>query len=241
MAIKIISAAIGILTAAAYTIPLRETKPNIGNVFGAALGIFVLLDGMFYDKINPTAATVINAVFLVGITIFTAVMIYVVGGAKKTAKSENTLIVLGCRVKWDKPSLALVERCRAAAKYMKENENAKALLSGGRGKDEKISEAECMFDLMQSFGTDKSRLFKEDKSTSTDENIEFCKKIIEENNLSKNIAVATSEYHIRRATMICKRHGLNAAAVPSNTVNYTKPPFYAREVFGVIAMWLKIK
>lgn len=241
MAITILSAIIGVLTIIEYNLPLREMKPNIGNAFGAAVGIFVILDGLLFGRINATAAIVINAMFLIGIITFTAVMIYVVGGTKMTAKNESTLIVLGCRVKWDKPSLALVERCRAAAKYMKKNENAVAILSGGQGADENISEAECMYDLMQSFGIDKNRLYIENKSTSTDENIEFCKKIIEENGLSNNIAIATSEYHIRRALMICKRHGLNAKAVPSKTVDYTKPPFYAREVFGVLAMWLKIK
>ena len=241
MAITILSAIIGVLTIIEYTLPLRETKPNIGNAFGAAVGIFVLLDGMLYGKINHTAAIVVNSLFLIGIIIFAAVMIYVVGGAKMTAKNESTLIVLGCRVKWDKPSLALVERCRAAAKYMKKNKSAVAILSGGQGADEKISEAECMFDLMQSFGIDKERLFIENQSTSTDENIEFCKKIIDENGLYDSIAIDTSEYHIRRALMICRRHGLNAKAVPSKTVDYTKPPFYAREVFGVLAIWLKIK
>ncbi len=237
----ILSVIIGILTIIEYTLPLRETKPNIGNAFGAAVGVFVVLDGILYNKINHTAATVINAMFLIGIIVFTAVMIYVVGGTKMTAKNESTLIVLGCRVKWDRPSLALVERCRAAAKYMKKNKSAVAILSGGQGADENISEAQCMYDLMQSFGIDKSRLFIENKSTSTDENIKFCKKTIEKNGLSDNIAVATSEYHIRRALMICRRHGLNAKAVPSKTVDYTKPPFYAREVFGVLSMWLKIK
>ena len=241
MEITILSAIIGALTIIEYTLPLRETKPNIGNAFGAAVGIFVILDGALYNKANHMAEIIINGIFLIGIILFTAVMIYVVGGAKMTAKGESTLIVLGCRVKWDKPSLALVERCRAAAKYMKKNENAVAILSGGQGADENISEAECMYDLMQSFGVDKNRLFIESKSTSTDENIEFCKKIIEKNGLSNSIAIATSEYHIRRALMICKRHGLSAKAVPSKTVDYTKPPFYAREVFGVLAMWLKVK
>lgn len=173
MEITILSAIIGALTIIEYTLPLRETKPNIGNAFGAAVGIFVILDGVLYNKVNHMAAIIINGVFLIGIILFTAVMIYVVGGAKMTAKSESTLIVLGCRVKWDKPSLALVERCRAAAKYMKKNESAVAILSGGQGADENISEAECMYDLMQSFGVDKNRLFIENESTSTDENIEF--------------------------------------------------------------------
>ena len=132
MEITILSAIIGALTIIEYTLPLRETKPNIGNAFGAAVGIFVILDGVLYNKVNHMAAIIINGVFLIGIILFTAVMIYVVGGAKMTAKSESTLIVLGCRVKWDKPSLALVERCRAAAKYMKKNESAVAILSGGQ-------------------------------------------------------------------------------------------------------------
>ena len=176
MEITILSAIIGALTIIEYTLPLRETKPNIGNAFGAAVGIFVILDGALYNKANHTAAIIINGIFLIGIILFTAVMIYVVGGAKMTAKSESTLIVLGCRVKWDKPSLALVERCRAAAKYMKKNESAVAILSGGQGADENISEAECMYDLMQSFGVDKTDFLSKTNRPRPTKTLNFAKK-----------------------------------------------------------------
>ena len=87
MEITILSAIIGALTIIEYTLPLRETKPNIGNAFGAAVGIFVILDGALYNKANHMAAIIINGIFLIGIILFTAVMIYVVCGAKITAKS----------------------------------------------------------------------------------------------------------------------------------------------------------
>ena len=75
----------------------------------------------------------------------------------------------------------------------------------GRGR--KISEAECMYRYLTKKGINSSRIIKEDKSTSTRENLRFSKKIMEEKGLGNNIAIATSEYHQYRASQIAKSLG----------------------------------
>lgn len=228
----------------AYIIPLRETKLNIGNVFGAFVGLSLISLGAFLDVIlavsRPVRITV-GIPLIIAWLVFSITLTVIINASKKTALNEEIVIVLGCRVKWDRPSLALVERCNAAAEHLKKNPNSVAILSGGQGKDENMTEARCMYNLLLEMGIDSSRLYLEEHSTSTDENVRFSKKLIEAHSLSGNIAVATSEYHQLRAKMICRRYGINPSALPSKTVNYVKPPFYTREVFGVLAMLIKIR
>ncbi|MGN0523342.1 MAG: YdcF family protein [Eubacterium sp.] len=241
---KLIIIIVGVFILLAYIIPLRETKLNIGNVFGAFAGLSLIFTGAFLDMIlavsRPVRITV-GIPLLFAWLIFSITLTVIINASKKTATNEEIVIVLGCRVKWDRPSLALVERCNAAAEHLKKNPNSVAILSGGQGKDENMTEARCMYNLLLEMGIDSSRLYLEEHSTSTDENICFSKKLIEAYSLSGNIAVATSEYHQLRAKMICRRYGINPSALPSKTVNYVKPPFYTREVFGVLAMLLKIR
>ena len=47
------------------------------------------------------------------------------------------------------------------------------MVSGGQGPGEEISEAECMYRWLVAKGIEASRIYKEDKSTSTEENIIF--------------------------------------------------------------------
>ena len=54
-----------------------------------------------------------------------------------------------------------------------ENPKLQCILSGGQGANEEISEAKCMYQYLASKGIDPHRLYQEDKSTSTRENILF--------------------------------------------------------------------
>ena len=92
--------------------------------------------------------------------------------ASKTApKDETVMIVLGCGVNGDRPSLMLTERLDAAYDYLNTHEEVVGILSGGQGKGENISEAECMYRYLTEKGIAKERLYKEERSTSTRENL----------------------------------------------------------------------
>ena len=80
------------------------------------------------------------------------------------------IIVLGAGLKGDTPSLALERRLEKAAEYMNKNGNAIAIVSGGQGKGETISEAQAMENYLLNHGIREDRIIKEDNSTSTYEN-----------------------------------------------------------------------
>ena len=245
--VKSVVIIIGILIIAVYVSPLYKSKINLGNIFGITLGAFVIICSVFFEQIKkiytyPTGKILIIlffGLFIIFLALFFITLFKIINAIKCNAKEETTVIVLGCRVKGSVPSKALVKRCRAAAEYMKANKKAVAILSGGQGYDEDISEAECMFRLMTSYGIDRDRLIKEEKSTSTFENMLYSKQIIDTLDISENIAVATSEYHLLRAKMYAQKVGLNPYSLPAKSIPILRVPYFTREVFGIWAMKIK--
>ena len=74
----------------------------------------------------------------------------------------------------------------------------------------------------------------EDKSSSTYENLEFSKSIIEENNLCSDIVIVTDGYHQLRAEMIAKNLGYeNISNISAPTSPWLVPTYWVREWFGV--------
>ena len=84
-------------------------------------------------------------------------------------KNLDYIIVLGAHVDGTRMTLALLERARRALLYLEENPGTKAVLSGGKGDGENISEAEAMYRYLTGHGIDGDRLIREEESTSTKE------------------------------------------------------------------------
>ena len=97
---------------------------------------------------------------------------FIVKAANDKPESKNTtLIILGCKVKDGQPSQMLKRRLDTAYDYLIENPDVKVIVSGGKGTDEIISEAQCMHDYLTKKGISENRIIIESASTSTRENI----------------------------------------------------------------------
>lgn len=223
---------------------------NIGNLTGIIVFVFAFLGVFFYDKVSTflkelwskkAGKVILSFVCLclaVVIALTAVETVFMVGAAVDKPESSSTVIVLGCRVYGERPSRMMIARLKAAQKYLEENPDAACILSGGQGEDEDISEAECMYRYLVSNGIDPNRLYKEDKSTSTRENLSFSKEIIERENLNPQIAIATNEFHEYRAQQIAKSLGLESAAVSGVTEIWVLPTYYVRELFGILYEWI---
>lgn len=225
---------IGIIIIAVFSLTVFEDVFNAGNIAGILGGIYITVLGVTYGKINQILWYILFFAAIIGLAVIITLMSIIYFKGKTKAENENVIIILGCRVKWDRPSLSLIKRVDTAYDFLIKNPKAIAILSGGQGKDEALSEAECMKKLLLEKGIEKSRLILEDKSTTTDENIAFSLKIINELGFDKSAAIATSEYHQLRSAMICKRYGLKTNPQSSKTKLSILHVFLLREIFGII-------
>ena len=223
---------------------------NLGNIFGIGAGAGFIVLGVLLKTIVTfirgemecghmkqvvIALSVIGILGAMFLTAFFGTLGSIIHHAGYTATDQSTVIVLGCQIRGDNPSGSLINRCKVAAEYLEEHPDAVCIASGGQGPDENLSEGQCIYNLLTERGIDGSRIFIEDKSTSTDENIANSVKIIEEHHLSKEVAVATSDYHEKRAAMICEKNGLTATSIPAYATKWSRPTFFTREVFAVWA------
>lgn len=164
-------------------------------------------------------AVLIAAVFLAAAVVITAATetFFIVRAALHRPPEGTTAVVLGCSVKGTKPSTILWERIHAAYAYLTSNPDAMCVLSGGQGRGEDISEAECMYRCLTEMGIEKERLILEDASTNTEENLLFSRELLREHGLGDEITIVTSEFHEYRASLMAKKLGFTSYATPSST------------------------
>lgn len=74
------------------------------------------------------------------------------------------LIVLGAQVKGRKITDSLRRRLEKAQFYLVKHKDMKAIVSGGQGKGEEITEAEAMAEYLRFHGIVSERIFLEDQS-----------------------------------------------------------------------------
>lgn len=127
---------------------------------------------------------------------------------------RDYLIVLGAAVYGQTPSLSLENRLKTAYAYLTAYPESKAVLSGGKGAGEDISEAECMYRYLTEKGIAPERLLMEPDSSDTYENLKNSAAVIQKDggNLS-SVAVVSNTYHLCRAKLIASSLGMHCAGV----------------------------
>lgn len=178
-------------------------KAVAGIVLAAGLILFLLMEGLILSKMN-----------------------------EKGEENLDYVIVLGAQVRGDAPSKALFRRIKKAEEYLKENPGTIAVLSGGKGNGENISEAQAMYDCLVDAGIEEERLLMEDKSTSTVENLEFSGKLIGK---GAKTGIISQNFHIYRALKLAQHQGYtDVCGIAAGSEPLYQPHFMVREAFAII-------
>lgn len=106
--------------------------------------------------------------------------------------------------------------------------------SGGQGADEPVAEAEAMADYLVEHGVPQSVLVREDRSTTTLENL-TCSRAIMERTPGYRCAVVTNDFHAFRAALMARRAGVNGHVVGARTARYYWPSATIREFVAILA------
>ncbi|WP_370016994.1 YdcF family protein [Peribacillus sp. RS7] len=151
-------------------------------------------------------------------------------------ENADYLIILGARVKGSVPSLSLQYRIDKAAEYLRANKRTLAIVSGGKGPGEDISEAKAMQQGLIEQGIEEARIMMEDKSTTTHENIVFSKELITDPSASG--LIVSNDFHIYRAVEIAKKEGLDMKGIPAKTPIVALLKSYSREYLAITKYYL---
>ena len=181
--------------------------------------------------------TILSTGLCLGILIFAATEAVIIDASFGDPEEAcEYMVVLGAKVNGTSPSVSLSDRINAAYDYLIQHPQVIAILSGGQGADEEISEAQCMYNELTAMGIDPQRLWLEDKATSTWENLHFTLDLIEEKTGTRptKLGILSSEYHLFRASLFADACGIESVGIPAATSWPTiRLNYYLREVAGV--------
>jgi len=239
---------------------IKEGK-SIKNLLGLLLGIFICISTLLPDKLysmlqssqkiniynlngpGPYIYDFFETIIYLTVSylecILIGTIIIAIKAIKKKVKyNKDYIIILGCQIKKDGSLTPLLKGRVDKALTFRNNqikETNKDLIfipSGGKGPDEKISEAEAMKNYLLKAGIKEKNIIIDDKSTNTYENIKFSNKLIKDK--KANIAFSTTNYHVLRAGLIATEQGLKLEGIGSKTKTYFWINAFIREFVGTL-------
>ncbi len=154
------------------------------------------------------------------------------GFGAKGERGLSWIIVLGAQLKENGPSLALKKRLDTAAEYLRENPETFCVVSGGRGYNEPMSEAEGMYAYLVSKGISPERIRREEKSRNTRQNLFFSRKLVPAG--IEKAGIVTSDFHVYRSVRLAKNCGFpGAVGISAPSGLYFLPNNMLREILGI--------
>ena len=208
-----------------------------------------------------TIITIIKISIIIFVFLFCFVQYFIIKEYINDRKAVNEnkkvdyVIILGARVKGEKPAKSLMERIKAATKYLKKNPEVKVIATGGKGKNEGIAEGVAIKRELLKNGFSEDRIILEDKSKNTVENFRFSLEKIRnsENGKNKNyenngnrkikVLIVTNDYHIFRSKNIARKVGFDNKdyeiyGLPAKTPLISIPQSYFREFLSNVNYFL---
>ncbi|WP_397386487.1 YdcF family protein [Paenibacillus terrigena] len=175
------------------------------------------------------------------VNLFSFLSAYFLYQFNKSRYNQDFIIVLGSGLIRNQVPPLLANRINKAIEFYHKQEAVTSppiiILSGGKGSDENLSEAEAM----QAYAVDKGipieYTIKEDQSTNTYENMLFSKKIMDDlRGSSYNSIFSTNNFHLFRAGMYARLAGLSSHGIGAKTALYYWPNAMIREYIAVVVM-----
>lgn len=192
-------------------------------------------------KLSFKKLLVYSFLLILGYYLFTAISIYSYSKTDQTQKADAA-IVLGTAVWGDEPSPVFRERIRHGIWLYHNNYVDYLIFTGGKGEGQKHAEAEVAKKYAMEKGIPGEKIFMENQSKITDENLLFSKPILEKGNFKK-VLLVSDPLHMKRAMKIAEKHQIEAFSSPTSTSRYQSFPkkagFALREAFFLIAFHLK--
>ena len=131
----------------------------------------------------------------------------------------QVMVIFGCQVKPDGPSILLRDRLDTALDYLEDHPDMKVVVTGGKGDDEHMSEAQCMYNYLTDHGVDGENIFMEDQSRNTWQNVNDSLDLMENEgwSLTDDVLLVSSGFHLARIELLWDR--ARVARLPGEIYN----------------------
>ena len=227
-------------TLAALAVMLRFAAR--GYAYWGYLCLFIAALIVAHRFLPPLWWRVVVILTCLGLLYFCIIEVPIIKNARTDKEpGRDYLVVLGAAVYGDQPSLTLVRRLEGALDYLNAYPDSVAIVSGGMGPGETMTEAQAMRDWLLAHGVAEGRVLMEPEATSTLENLKYSFAIIRERGDEPDgrVAIVSSAYHLYRAKLMARNLGVEAAGVAAPWgYFFVMLNYFIREAFGVTRLWV---
>lgn len=152
--------------------------------------------------------TALLVLVILGLLAFGALEVYIgLHSRDRMAGDPQVMVIFGCQVRRDGPSILLRDRLDTALGYLEDHPDIRIVVTGGKGDDEHMSEAQCMYDYLTARGVDGERIWMEDQSRNTWQNINNTFALMEREgwDLTGDVLLVSSGFHLARIELLWDR------------------------------------
>lgn len=243
-AVRYAGAAVCLALAAYFMAPLVMGILHIGMMYPAALlalAAAMLLRPWWFRRLPRWLCRAGGALLGAGLALLAAVLVMMAVQAENRPGPEDcTVVVLGCQVSANgEPTVMLRDRIDAAYDYLSAHPESRCVASGGQNDNEPISEASCIRNTLVARGIHPDRIYLEDRSRSTEENLTFSAELIQKEGLPTRVAIASDNFHQLRAAVWARRGGLDPWSIGCVTWWPLSPGYWAREAAAVTVLGIR--
>ncbi|WP_439684009.1 DUF218 domain-containing protein [Cupriavidus oxalaticus] len=226
---------------------------SLGITLPACIGIAFLLLALCWDGVARwrkadrrrqwlwRAGWIAFAVWLVTVGVFFYGIRSGMDVSVPTGTSVKAIVILGSGTPNCEASPTLIARLDQGLVQARRWPEAKVVVSGGQDFGLRCVEADIMAGYLVVRGVAADRVIREGRSTSTEENLVFSRRLLEGQGVDATdpIVVVTSDFHVRRAVQIAGKAGFGkVAGVGAGTPIYLRYNAWLREYFAAISGWV---
>ena len=213
----------------------RKFTSTFAGFWLAAGGVHLVLGCVPpFSAAGRIAAAAAAAVWILFLCVEFRIILAMTAAGRERA---DCIIVLGAQVRGRNITDSLKRRLDRTLEYLRKFPETRVIVSGGQGPGEEIAEADAMAEYLVQNGVRESRIFKEDKSTSTRENLRFSRKYADVKN--EKIGIVTNGFHIYRASLIAGEEGYkNICAIPASSNPVYQLNYLVREFFALLQFYV---
>jgi len=185
-----------------YVITNYEPIINIvAMLIGLSVPIIIIVSINKQKIIFLIVSLLIVSIFIASFVTLVAITLPSLNNQGTNEKS--VVIVLGAHTNGYEPGDSLKSRLDRTYDYLLTHEESVCIVTGGQGANESVPEAVAMQNYLTKLGISKDRIYMDDKSTNTEENLINALEIIKDNKLDDHpVIIVTNTFHTFRAMLL---------------------------------------
>ena len=186
---------------------------------------------------------ILGILIALGLLAFAVLEGVVLANAKTEIRADpDVVLVLGAQVKQGGPAVLLQDRIDTAAAYLNEHPDLPVVVSGGQGKDEPTTEAVAMRDGLVAQGVSGERIWLEERSHNTSQNLRYSMELLEEKGYDladTHVLVVSNGFHLARVKLLSERYALDVSVLAAPSSHPASRLYsFIREAPGLVKSFL---